>query len=103
MRSRYEDAKPALERVGSYPCFVRARRVPATGQHGRLNGFTPGAGDAFDVEDRERHTEYRSGNGAESAKVCNVNKRENSDGEAEHGPFWALLRPRKLQDRISIT
>ena len=56
MRSCDEDAEPTIERVGGYPRFMRTRRVPAAGDHGRLNAFTAGAGNPLDVEDRERHT-----------------------------------------------
>jgi hypothetical protein len=52
MRSRYEDAKPALERVSGNPRFVRASRVPAASDHGRLNALTAGARNALDVEHR---------------------------------------------------
>jgi hypothetical protein len=37
--------------------------VPAASDHGRLNALTAGAGNALDVEDRERHTGYCSGRG----------------------------------------
>ena len=56
MRPSDEDAEPAIERVGGNPRFMRTRRVPAAGDHGRLNAFTAGAGNPLDVEDRERHT-----------------------------------------------
>src|ERR1039457_1821880 len=52
MRSRYEDAKPALERISGNPRFVRPHGVPAASDHGRLNAFTAGAGNTLDVEDR---------------------------------------------------
>src|ERR1035438_5297970 len=61
LRPRDEDAEPAIERVGSYPCFVRARRVPAASDDGRLNALTADARNALDIEDSERHTEYCSG------------------------------------------
>jgi hypothetical protein len=46
----------SIERVGGDPCFVRAARVSATSDDGRLNALSAVAWDAFDVEDRERHT-----------------------------------------------
>ena len=55
MWRRDEDAEPALERVSGYPGFMRTRRVPAASDHGRFNTLSAGAGNAFDVEDRERH------------------------------------------------
>src|ERR1017187_6555640 len=61
MRSRYEDAKPALERVSGNPRFVRPHGGPAASDHGRLNALTAGARHALDVEYRERHTEDFSG------------------------------------------
>lgn len=36
MRPRDEEAESALERVGGYPGFMRARRVPAARNHGLL-------------------------------------------------------------------
>jgi hypothetical protein len=55
-RPRNEDPVSAIERVGGDPCFVRAARVPATSDDGRLDALAAGTGDALDVEDRERHT-----------------------------------------------
>src|SRR5450756_1372451 len=55
MRPRDENAEAAIERIGGYPRFMRTRRVPATSDHARLNALTAGAGNALDVEDRDRH------------------------------------------------
>jgi len=40
-----EDAEATPEGIGGDPRFVRATRVPATGDHGRLDSFSPRAGD----------------------------------------------------------
>src|ERR1017187_5464963 len=49
-------AETAIERIGGNPRFMRATRVPAASDHGRLDALTASAGNAFDVEDCERHT-----------------------------------------------
>jgi hypothetical protein len=46
--------KAANERVRRDPRFMRTTRVPAAGDHGRLDSLTATAGDAFDFEDRDR-------------------------------------------------
>ena len=58
--ARDEDTEAAPEGVGSDPRLVRAARMPAAGDHGRLDALTPIAGNALDVEDRDRHTTYCS-------------------------------------------
>ena len=55
-----EDAETAIERVSGYPRFMRTSRVTAAGDHGRLNALSSVTGNAFDVEDRERHRAYCS-------------------------------------------
>ena len=56
MRTRDKHPEPAIERVGSDPGFVRASRVPAASNHGGFDALTAVTWDAFDVENRERHT-----------------------------------------------
>jgi len=51
-----EDAEATLERVGGNPRFVRAAGIPAARDDGRFNALPTITGNAFDVEDRERHT-----------------------------------------------
>src|ERR1035438_4814480 len=60
MRPRDEDAETAIERISGYPRFMRAHGVPAASDHG-LNALPAGAGNTLDVEDREWHTAYCSG------------------------------------------
>jgi hypothetical protein len=60
MQPRDNQAKPAIERVSGYPRFVQPHCVPAANDHGRLNALTAAAGNALDVETRQRHTEYCS-------------------------------------------
>ena len=55
-----EDAEAALERIRGDPRFVRATRLPAAADHGPLDAITTTTGNAFDVEDRDRHTAYCS-------------------------------------------
>jgi hypothetical protein len=56
IRTHDEYAEPAIERVGGDPRLVRATRAPASRNHGGLDARPAVARDAFDVEDRERHT-----------------------------------------------
>jgi hypothetical protein len=42
MRPRDEDSKPAIERIGGNPRFVRSRRVSAACDHGCLNALAAG-------------------------------------------------------------
>src|SRR5258708_29101756 len=58
--ARDEDTEATLERIGGDPRFMRAARMPTTRDHGRLNPLTTITRDAFDAEDRERHTAYCS-------------------------------------------
>ena len=53
--------KPAVERARGKPRFVRTRRVPATCDQGRRDAFAADTGNALNVEDRERHAGYCSG------------------------------------------
>jgi hypothetical protein len=55
-----EDAEAPLERVRGDPRFVRAAGLLAAADYCRLNALTTITRDAFDVEDRERHTAYFS-------------------------------------------
>lgn len=56
MRARHEDAEPAAEGGWADPRFMRATRVSAACEHGRLDALAAVTWDAFHVEDRERHT-----------------------------------------------
>src|ERR1035437_3526147 len=57
MRSRDEHAESSIKRIGGDPRFMRAARVPAASDHRGLDGLAAVTGNAFDVENRERHTE----------------------------------------------
>ena len=52
MRTR----NPPLNGVCGDPRFMRAARMPTARDYGRLDALTTITGDAFDVEDHERHT-----------------------------------------------
>jgi hypothetical protein len=56
MRTR----NPPLNGSAAIHCFVRTVGVPATRDDGRLDALAASAGNALDVEYRERHTEYCS-------------------------------------------
>jgi hypothetical protein len=51
LRACDQDAEATLEWVDRNPRFMRARRVSAASDHGRLDAFTTATGYPFDVED----------------------------------------------------